>query len=248
MRGGMTQRTPLYIVCSPRPGVGKTLLSRLLTDFFLMEGRPVAAFDFDGEGPALRDYLPEHTTRASVAGIRDQMTLFDRLIVDDKMAKVVDVAPASFEPFFAVLRQIDFVHDARRRAIEPVTLFITAADRASAQAYAGLQSALPEMILVPVYNEATPEAHRSRKNFPLSRAVSVPMHIPALIPLLQRYIQKAPFSFAAFRGAPPANIPLDAYMDLHRWMRRAFVEFRELELRLLLSDVQASLSQDGPQG
>ena len=241
----MIRRTPLYIVCSPRPRVGKTLVARLLIDFFLMEGRPVAAFDFAAEEPSLLEYLPGYTTRADVADIGGQMALFDRLLVDDKMAKVVDLAPACFAQFFSVMRQIGFIEDAQRRGIEPVALFIADPHRASAQAYADLQSRLPEMVLVPVYNEVVAKGQRARENFPLSRAVSVPMQIPALMPLLHRHIEKPPFSFADFRSTPPGDIPLDTYMELHRWMRRVFVEFRELELRLLLDDVQASLSRSG---
>ena len=240
----MMRRTPLYIVCSPRPRVGKTLVARLLVDFFLLEGRSVAAFDFAAEEPSLIDYLPNHTSRADIADITGQMALFDRLIAGDKTAKIVDLAPASFEPFFSVLRQIEFVDGARRRGIEPVTLFMADPGRASIQAYAGLQSRVPDMVLVPVYNEAIAGGRRSRAEFPLARAVSVPIYIPALIPLLHRHIEKPPFSFADFRSTPPGDIPLDTYMELHRWMRRAFVEFRELELRLLLHDVQDSLLRD----
>ena len=36
---------PLYIVCSPRKGVGKTLLARLLAEFYFAHDRPIAAFD-----------------------------------------------------------------------------------------------------------------------------------------------------------------------------------------------------------
>jgi hypothetical protein len=237
----MKRRTPVYIVCSPRPRVGRTLVARLLIDFFLMDERPVAAFDLNASEPSLLDYMPDHTAAAEIADIQGQMALFDRLIVDDKTAKIVDLRPAAFEQFFAVMQQIDFVEEARRRSVEPVTLFIVDADRVSARAYAGLQHRLPEMILVPVYNEAVAKGEGSRDKFPLSRAASVPLQIPLLIPLLHRYIATPPFSFADFRGAPPENIPTDIYTELHHWMRRVFLEFRELELRLLFDDVQSSL-------
>jgi hypothetical protein len=239
----MKRRTPVYIVCSPRPHVGRTLLARLLIDFFLLDGRSAAAFDLNASEPSLVDYFPGYTWLANVGDIRGQMALFDRLIVDDKTAKIVDLGPAAFEQFFAVLREIDFVAEARRRSVEPVTLFIVDPDRTSAQAYAGIQQRLPEMVLVPVHNEAVAKGKGSREKFPLSSAVSVPMQIPLLIPILHRHIEKAPFSFADFRSTPPGDIPLDVYMELHRWMRRVFVEFRELELRLLLDDVQSSLSR-----
>jgi hypothetical protein len=241
----MVRRTPLYIVCSPRPGVGKTLLARLLVDFCLLEGRPVAAFDLAPEEPSLLDYLPAYTVRADISAIEGQMALFDRLIVNDKTARVVDLAPGSFTQFFSVLQEIGFVDGARWRGIEPVALFMADPDRASVQAYARLQNRLPELTLVPVYNEMLAKGRRARENFPLARAVPMPMQIPALMPLLHRHIEKPPFSFADFRSTPPGDMPLEIYMDLQRWMRRVFVEFRELELRLLLDDVQASLLRSG---
>ena len=35
----MPQQAPLYIVASPRPRVGKTLIARLLVEFFRDNGR-----------------------------------------------------------------------------------------------------------------------------------------------------------------------------------------------------------------
>src|SRR5688572_13222252 len=115
MGAGLSRLTPLLIVCSPQTRVGRTLVSRLLLDFFLME---------------------------------------DRLITPDGTAKVVDLAPASFQQFFSVMAQIDFVDQARRRGIEPIALFMAAPDAVSQRAYAELQRGLPELLLVPVYNEA----------------------------------------------------------------------------------------------
>jgi hypothetical protein len=85
------------------------------------------------------------------------------------------------------------------------------------------------------------QAQRLRQNYPLSNAVS--LQIPALAPLFHRHLQDAPFSFADFRATPPEAIPLENYLELLRWTRRVFVEFRELELRLLLDDVRLSLHQ-----
>ena len=57
--------TPLYVVCSPCRRVGKTLVSRLLAEFYVVNDRPVAAFDLADEGPQLIDYLPGITTVAA---------------------------------------------------------------------------------------------------------------------------------------------------------------------------------------
>ena len=51
--------TPVYIICSPRPLVGKTLIARLLSEFLLLKNGNVAAFDINLKEPSLLDYLPE---------------------------------------------------------------------------------------------------------------------------------------------------------------------------------------------
>ncbi len=47
---------------------------------------------------------PAWTAAADLGDTADQMALFDRVIVDDGIAKVVDLGHASFERFFAVMR------------------------------------------------------------------------------------------------------------------------------------------------
>jgi len=74
--------TPLYVICSPCRCVGKTLISRLLAEHYVVKDRPVAAFDLADEGPQLADYLPKFATIAEIGDIRGQMALFDRLIAN----------------------------------------------------------------------------------------------------------------------------------------------------------------------
>ena len=106
---GMTDKTtPLYVVCSPCRRVGKTLVSRLLTEFYVVNDRPVAAFDLADEGPQLADYLPDMTTVVDIADTRGQMAFFDRLIADDVGAKIVDLSHRVFAKFFTVEQEIRF--------------------------------------------------------------------------------------------------------------------------------------------
>ena len=52
-------RTPVFIICSPRPLVGKTLIARLLTEFLLLKHGAVTAFDINLKEPSLLEFLPE---------------------------------------------------------------------------------------------------------------------------------------------------------------------------------------------
>ena len=83
--------TPVYIICSPRPLVGKTLLARALSEFLLLKNGTVAAFDINPEEPSLLEYLPRLTETADVMDTYGKMQLMDRLIVHDGVAKVIDL-------------------------------------------------------------------------------------------------------------------------------------------------------------
>ena len=83
--------TPVYIICSPRPQVGKTLLARLLSEFLLLKNGTVVSFDINLKEPSLLEYLPQVTETADVIGTFGKMQLMDRLIVNDSVAKVIDL-------------------------------------------------------------------------------------------------------------------------------------------------------------
>src|SRR5689334_16731683 len=85
-------RTPVFFVCSPRPRVGKTLIARLLTEFFLFDGRSVVAFDASPNDASLSRYLPECTITATTTDIKSQIAFFDRLMINDAKPKVIDLA------------------------------------------------------------------------------------------------------------------------------------------------------------
>ncbi len=230
-------RPGVFIVASPRPRVGRTLLARLLADFFFHDAREVAAFDLDPDR-VLGQFIPAHTTPVDLSGITGQMALFDRLVEEDGVAKIVDVSPGAFADFFKVAREIGFAAEAWRRGIVPVTLFVVDAEGVSADAYAQLRARLRDMVVVPVYNEFLGR-NLHREKFPPGPASVV--HVPMLAPGLRKYIDRRPFSFADPKAMKPLDIPLDVHIELQRWLRRIFVEFRELELRVLLTDLRVSL-------
>ena len=65
--------------------------------------------------------------------------------------------------------------------------------------------------------------------------------MPALALGLRKYIDQPPFSFAQARLANAHHIPLDAHIELQRWLRKIYLEFRELDLRITLADLQSSI-------
>lgn len=232
----MPGRMPVYIVCSPLTHVGKTLLARLATEFFVIDGRRVEAFDLSGSRPSLIDYLPGCTLAADLADTRRQMAFFDRLMRNDAAAKIVDLGSAAFLPFFSIAAQIDLAAEAGARNIELVVLLFAGADRSSAATGAAIGRQFPEALLVPVHSDTPAYAGQPDRRGVYGRA-GTPLRLPPLAPELARIVARPGFSFADLRAGKILAEAPRTRAELHAWTKRAMIELRELELRRLLSSL-----------
>jgi hypothetical protein len=238
-------RAHIYLVCSLRPRTGKTLVARLCAEFNRAVVSPAVPIDLGTEDPTLAEFLPDSTIRASIADIRGQMALFDRLAARDGTAKVVDIGCPHASSFFTIMRDIAFAIEAQDRAISTSILFIAASDDASIKMYARLREQFPSFTLVPVYNEIVAYGRDIRRAF-VRRTVGLPaLQIPRLPPGLQTMIDTPPFSFAEFRRRMPADLTADDInLEFDVWLRRIFRQLRELELSILINDLRPVLTAD----
>jgi hypothetical protein len=231
----MAQHTPLYIVASQHPRVGKTLVARLLIEYFRNGGRPVVGYDLDPREPALAPYFPSFVWPVDIAHTPGQMALFDRLIADDWRTTVIDLGYGLFEQFFTVMAEIGFEFEAARRGIAPIVLFITDSAPTTASRYAELRRRLPRVTFVPVHNEATSFMFIAR-DFPPTRPECGVIRIPRLSPIVRGVIDRPGFSFGVYLSRQPGGPT-----EVHTWINTIFAEFRELELRLLIGELESSL-------
>ena len=215
--------TPVYIICSPRPLVGKTLLARLLSEFLLLKDGAVCSFDINLKEPSLLEYLPRITETADVVDTFGKMQLMDRLIVHDGIAKVIDLGFHAFDEFFKMTHQIGFLKEAARRGVAPVVLFVADTDRVSARSYPTLQEYFPAKALITIDNE-----HVVRGELPRAMTAGRVLRISALPSFLKTYIDRVSFSFTDY-----LRNERDSSTELHQWIRRNYTSFRELELSLL---------------
>lgn len=235
------QWAAVFIVASPRPATGKTFLARLIVDFLRMDGGAVEAFELSSGDAALADILPAITAKAELGSTRAQMALFDRLIVADGVAKVIDLGHTAFDPFFSIVEEIGFIAEAARRGLETIVLFAADPHPAAVNAYAELQHRFPGAVTVPVFNDGILKGRRLREQYPFARAAAVPLQIPLLPPALKAHADRSGNSFVDFHGQLPMAVPIGPAFELRSWTKRTFLEFRELELRLLLEKLRASL-------
>ena len=216
--------TPVYIICSPRPQVGKTLIARLLSEFLLLKNGTVISFDINLKEPSLLEYLPRTTETADVIDTFGKMQLMDRLIVNDSIAKVIDLGYHAFDEFFGMTDQIGFLKEAARRGVAPVILFVADTDRTSAAGYDMLQQQIPANALIAIDNE-----HVVRGELPRTMESGRVLRMSALPVFLKTYIDRLTFSFTDY-----LRTEKDSSTELHQWIRRNYFSFRELELNLIL--------------
>ena len=215
--------TPVYIVCSPRPLVGKTLLARLLSEFLLLKDGRVSSFDINLKEPSLLEYLPRLTETADVMDTYGKMQLMDRLIVDDGVAKVIDLGFHAFDEFFKMTNEIGFLKEAARRSVAPIILFVADTDRVSARSYQMLQEQIPPKALITIDNE-----YVVRGELPREMGLGRVLRISALPSFLKTYVDRLTFSFTDY-----LRNERDSSTELHQWIRRNYISFRELEFSLL---------------
>ncbi len=81
------------------------------------------------------------------------MQLMDRLIVDDGIAKVIDLGFHAFDEFFKMTDEIGFLKEAARRHVAPMILFVADTDRVSARGLRDAAQQIPPNALITVDNE-----------------------------------------------------------------------------------------------
>jgi hypothetical protein len=229
----MPQPAPLYIIASPRPRTGKTLIARLMIEFFRSAGRLLVGYDLNPREPMLASRFPSLVWPIDIAETRGQMELFDRLIADTASTKIIDLGYGAFDQFFAVSEHIGFLQEARRRLIEPMVLFVADPTPATVHVYAALRRMAATF--VPVHNEAV-SLMFAKEDYPPTRANCGVIRVPRLSPIVRGVIDRPSFSFATHMTEQAGGAT-----EVHQWIVEVFTEFREFELRLLMDRLNLSL-------
>jgi hypothetical protein len=205
------QPAPLYIVASPRPRAGKTLLARLLMEYFLDNGRPLVGFDLNPREPVLAGRFPKLVWPVDIGDIRGQMELFDRLVADTASTKVIDVGYGPFEQFFTVIGDIGFAEEARRRGMDTIVFFLTDQAIATVRIYAKLQERVTA-IFQPVHNESA-SLMTSTEDFPPTRPECGTIRMPRLSQVVTRRGRPAELLLQHLHGAPAGRPYRDPQLD-----------------------------------
>jgi hypothetical protein len=258
----MPEKKYAIIVASPRARTGKTLLARLVVEHFLLSGIPHVVFDTDTADRKLAGFFPDKTVVVDFDRVTDQMKLFDSLGSPVATTQVIDLAHRSFRKFFKLMREIDYVSEARASGFEPVIFFIPNTEADSYVQGMELREQLRGAGFVLVRNEAVGEPSREAlRDLSFAAFVSnMPrLTLARLDPFFASAIADSKFSLSEFmrrslmRETPGplaaeqlslAYMSREARSGITAWVQSAFGEIRrvlkEVEIRKDL------LSQDRP--
>jgi hypothetical protein len=239
-RGGPA---PVYVVCSPSRQVGKTMLARLLTEHYLADARPVAAFDLADEGPGLADFVTRHVSITNIRDVRGQMRFFDGLLEASDVPKIIDLSHREFANFFTVADKIGLFEEARRRSIEPLILFLIDPNPISAKAYDLLRRRFVGTALLPVRNLTVAKGMPYGAAFRHGSTLPVSLEISVLGPAARALVEREKFSFldVGNQASRHSELPAKPCAEIDAWFRRARFQFREIELSLICEQILTAL-------
>jgi len=245
-RRGMSRATQVILVCSARARLGKTLVSRLLVEYCRADAQPVVAYTINPIDVALGDFLPAAADTVSLAETKGQMALFDHLVLDDAVTKVVDIGHQALDKFFTIAYDIELAAEARGCGIDVIVAYVADPSDLSARTYTALQARFPEFAFVPVFNEAVARGIQFQSMFVARPGGTQPLNIPKLAPQVHAIVDHYPFSFIEFLRRPPPNLPRALLDEVDGLVKRFNRQWRETELSLLLNRLRASLSDKLP--
>lgn len=231
----MKARTLVFIICSPAGRVGKSMVARLLGDYFLASNRPFLGFDTDPHEPVFAARFPQEVIVSDLTTVQGQMALFDPLLINDVIPKIIDLWHRSMDAFFALVDQTDLIAEAHNAGVEPVLFFIADASTRSLDAAARLAARYPDLQMVVVENAgAAPLSRDQLARYPASRILKV----GALDPVLRHAIEDPAFSLSRFMLVPPPSMSIVVRSGLRDWLARIFSQLRSFELRMTLEQAE----------
>jgi hypothetical protein len=221
------------IVASLHGRTGKTLLARVLADYFALAGNGLLLFDTNTTEQTLRGWFPYDTIVADLTDTRDQMILFDTLASHSPASRVVDVSHYAFRRFFKVMEDCRFGAEARTRNIEPIIFYI--ADR-NADAYEEgqvLRDRFADCAFVLVQNAFVGPVKEQTRRSAAYRAFEthdLAMTIPSLDGTIADQIDDPQISLGDIINRPlsraanehAAGLTYEEQSEVRRWLLRLF--------------------------
>ncbi len=226
----------VYIICSDRARVGKTLLARVFAGMLGLrrDGNPLV-FDTDLSGNGIINYLAPKTTLIDLSKVSDQVALFDTMIEarDNRLQSgafggtsdfVVDLAASDLRRFFDLFNDIGFERGAKEAELDVRVYYLVSWTLKSLQTCQKIASTLTSSQFTAVRNMAInafafiPEAGKEAQ----VPDVDISLFISALSPAAFGVVNQHGFSFSRFISGGHKEIKLDVRQEIWRFLENIY--------------------------
>jgi len=216
-----------------------TLLTRVLVDYLILSHEQPLIFDTDSIEHRLSLYFPHLVTAIDLERIQGQMALFDTLVSALPEKRLVDVSHRGFRKFFDLLDQIEFLAEARQRAIEPIIFYIVGRDFESYEQGAMLRDRFDCPFVVVENSFVGDSRYEARLSGGYAALSQHPlrMHMAGLDPLLSDMIADPRLSLSAFMRQDVTTLPLaflsrEGRSAIRTWIMKLFKEIHRVTTAL----------------
>lgn len=232
----MPRNSLATIVASLHARSGKTLLARVLAGHFILSGSKPVVFDTDAVERKLCACFPFDAIVVDLNRVTDQMALFDTMAKPFPEARVVDLTHQSFRKFFSLMRDTDFVAEARANHVEPVIFYIPDRNPDSFEEARQLRDRFTDCAFVIVENGflgSPAESVRRSSGYRALEAHPLRMAMPELGRAFAAVLEDPGMSFSDLmrqplsRGDDPrerGDLSFDARAAVRTWLMRLFRE------------------------
>lgn len=219
----------VIIVGADKGGVGKTVVSRTLLDYFDVgrAGSGVVYRAFDTEFPegVLKRFFPDKTEIVDLSRSDDQMKVFDSL--KDRQITVIDVRAGLLSKMLSTLSEIGFLAGAKEGRLKITVLHVLGSTQASfdeIRATAGLVEGARHYLVMNHVNEASYLGLSES----LKQVGNGLIDLPKLNELAAEYVDGAGVSFGNFVDNEKNSAVMRGYVK--SWLAKVFKQYDAIKI------------------
>ncbi len=220
----------IQVVCSDQARNGKTLVTRLLSDYLSLIGRELTVFDAEFPHSGVRTFLPERTRLVDVSKIGGQMTMIDSILGTPPHDYVIDLPARLLADTFHLFDQIDFAGEARRQGFYVLVYYIVDRPFASLRMARQIFNSGQMDRFVPVRNEAVGHVsdHCNVVNLYGELTQYGEIELPVLERGIVQFTEQRGFSFCSFLLNRYTHVPQPLRAPLRAFLNDLFAQIRAI--------------------
>lgn len=215
------------IVASARARSGKTLLSRLLAEHFILSRQQPIIYETDVTAAPLVARYPGNALALDIDRVTDQMALFDGMVAPGPDARILDLSNSASKKFFGLMVESDFNDEAKANELEPIIFYIAGPQQEDFEHAIELRHRINNCPFVLVENLAMGEVEQSpaRTAYDL---LADNLQFRMLIPVLDRFfmelLEEPDVSISEFIREPTLKMAPETRAAMRSWLVKVFAE------------------------